>query len=302
MTLDQGRRRRQSSDPDDPSVPSTIYDTEYFLSNACDGLSDYLTGGVSVVKGRELDLLGVRAGHSVLDLGCGRGEVAAELLRRGAQPTAIDYSWDAVALTGQLIGRQALVAQADGVALPFPNGSFDRVLLGDVIEHLPWPLAIRAMAEVDRVLAPGGWALVHTSPNTWFIAIVKPPLRIALRLLRRHEVLARFAEYDRLRGPMHPNELNPVTLPRLMRQAGVKAVTWVDRDVLRSGASEWTENLTASRLVRIIGAVAGAWPFRLLLGNDMYALVEASGTAPTRRTLAPSDSCSSPTAPPATSD
>jgi SAM-dependent methyltransferase len=270
------RRGRIDRAPIAEAVPSTIYDKEYFLSNACDGLSDYLAGGVSVVKGRELDVLGVKPGHRVLDLGCGRGEVAAELLRRGASPTAIDYSWDAVVLTGELVGRDALVVQADGVALPFPAGTFDRVLLGDVIEHLPWSLAIRAMAEVDRVLAPHGRALIHTSPNTWFIALVKRPLSVALRVLRRDEVLARFAEYDRLRGPMHPNELNPITLPRLMRRAGVQAKTWVDRDVLRSGASEWTENLTTSKFVRIVGAIAGTWPLRFLLGNDLYALVEAS--------------------------
>lgn len=252
---------------------STLYSAEYFLSSACDGLTDYLAGGVSVVKARELDLLDVRSGQRVLDLGCGRGEVLAELARRGTRPTGLDYSEDAVRLTKKA-NADAGVVRADGTSLPFPDCTFDRVLLGDVIEHLPWPLAKRALAEVVRVLVPGGRALVHTSPNTWFIATVKPVLVLVLRVLRRREVLARFAEYDRLRYAMHPNELNPRRFPRLMREAGVDASVWVDPDVLRSGASEWTEQLSTRRLVRWLGVVAGTWPLRLVLGNDMYALID----------------------------
>jgi ubiquinone/menaquinone biosynthesis C-methylase UbiE len=256
-------------------LPSSgIYDEDYFLSSACDGLSEYLAGGVSVVKERELSLLGISAGQRVLDLGCGRGEVSAEIFRRGASVTSLDYSTDAVRLTKTLMGPRGRVVKGDGSKLPFRDAAFDRVLLGDVIEHLPWPLAREAIVEVERVLVPGGRALIHTSPNTWFISVVKPILVLLLRLLRRSEVLERFSEYDRLREAMHPNELNPRRFPRLMRESGVTARVWVDRDVLRSGASEWTERLSARRAIRGLGTVAGAWPLRLLLGNDMYALIE----------------------------
>lgn len=251
--------------------PSELYSTSYFLSDVCEGLPEYLDGRVSVVKRRELDRLGLEAKHVFLDLGCGRGEVMAEAIRRGSHAIAIDYSWDAVALTASLVAGEAPVLQADGTALPFRDASFDRVLLGDVIEHIPWELALRALREVDRVLAPGGNVLVHTSPNTWFIAIVKPPLMLAMRLFRRNEVLHRFAEYDRLRDAMHPNELNPRSLSRLMKAAGIDARTWVDRDVMRSGASGWTSRLSESRTVRFMGEVAGMWPLRLILGNDLYA-------------------------------
>jgi SAM-dependent methyltransferase len=257
--------------------PSTLYSAEYFLSPACDGLPEYLEGRVSVVKARELALLDVRPGDRVLDIGCGRGEVTAELLRRGALPTAVDYSADAVRLTKTLVGDQCLVASGDASHLPFPSGSFDRVLLGDVIEHIPWSLAKGVLREVDRVLATGGQALVHTSPNTWFITIVKPVLVVLLKWLHRQEVLDRFAEYDRLRFAMHPNELNPLRFNRLVREAGVPGRVWVDPDVLRSGSSEWTEHLASRPAVRIVGKLAGAWPLRLLLGNDMFAILTKTG-------------------------
>lgn len=260
------RRRGERGLPD-----SSLYSREYLLSNVLDGIADYEAGGLSVVRRREVELLDVGSGQRVLDLGCGRGETSAEIVRRGAVVTAIDYSWDAVELTRDLVEDRALVIQANGVALPFATGCFDRVLLSDVIEHVPWGMAEDLLCEVHRVLVPRGRALVHTAPNTWFIAVVKRPLVAVLRFTRRESAVSRFAHYDRLRRAMHPNELSPLTLRRLMRRSSLHAVTWVDRDVLRSGASEWTARWPAG-VVRVLGVVAGAWPMRLLLGNDLYAL------------------------------
>jgi len=250
-----------------------IYDREYFLSNACEGLRDYLAGGLASLKERELEHLAVEPGMWFLDIGCGRGETAAEAARRGALVIAVDYSADAVALTRELLGR-SVVVRADGSALPFRSQSVDRVLMGDIIEHVPWDLAKSMLVDVDRVLRTGGRAVVHTSPNTLFIAIVKPALEVVLRWLRRDEVIFRFQEYDRLRAAMHPNELNPFRFRRLMREAGLPARTWVDRDVVRGGSSEWTEELHRGRLFRMAGALAGSWPLRLIFGNDMFGVFE----------------------------
>jgi SAM-dependent methyltransferase len=236
-------------------------------------LAEYLAGGLSSLRQRELAHLDVRPGQRVLDLGCGRGESTAELARRGLSVTAVDYSADAVSLTRELAPDGVLVIRSDATALPFADRRFDRVLMADVIEHLPWDTAVRALGEVDRVLVPGGRALIHTSPNTWFIRIVKPPLELLLRILRMQDPVHRFAEYDRLRRAMHPNELSPVTLPRLVRAAGLRPMSWVDRDVLRSGQSEWTSAIPGP-VRRLIAGVAGGWPVRLILGNDLFAVIE----------------------------
>ncbi len=264
------------------AVPADIYDTDYFLSNACEGLPEYLSRDLSILRRRELEQLDARPGDRVLDLGCGRGESAAELRRRGCTVVAMDYSWDAVALTAKLLDGDGAVVHADGSALPFRRNSFDRILLGDVIEHLPWRLAVEALQEVERVLLPEGRAVVHTSPNSWFVHTVKPLVVLAMRVLGRREVVARFAEYDRLRGPMHPNELSPRSLPRLLRAAGVRGRTWVDDDVLRSGSSEWTEELNRSRGLRAVARLLGMRPMRWVFGNDLYAVVEGRGPRPDR--------------------
>jgi ubiquinone/menaquinone biosynthesis C-methylase UbiE len=268
--------------------PSTIYNEEYFLSGACEGLTEFLNGELSMVKRREFELLGVRPGERVLDLGCGRGEASAELLRAGAQPIALDYSASAVKLTQASLDGRAVVIRGDADALPFPAATFDRVLMGDVIEHLPWSIGVATLREIQRVLVPGGQAVIHSSPNVWFVSLVMPPLRTVMRLLGRTEIVNRFNEYERLRHAMHVNELSPRSIGRLMRQAGVPADTWVDGDVLRSGDSEWTASLSQSRSIRLLARIAGTWPLRLAFGNDLYARITigaapapAPGTAPT---------------------
>jgi ubiquinone/menaquinone biosynthesis C-methylase UbiE len=258
-----------------PLPPSTIYSEDYFLSGACEGLDEYLAGGLSQIKQHEFSYLDVQPGERVLDLGCGRGESAAEIIRLGASPIALDYAAAAVALTHQRLDGRNVVLRADATALPFVSGAFDRVLMGDVIEHLPWEVGAAALREVQRVLVPGGIAIIHTSPNRWFIACCMRPMRLVLRVMGHDVALSRFDEYERLREAMHPNELSPLAIKRLMRAAGVSATTWVDRDVLRSGASEWTEGLSRSPIVRLVTRVAARWPFRLVMGNDLYARIVA---------------------------
>ena len=90
----------------------------------------------------------------VLDLGAGTGHSAALLAPR--ESVAVDN--DPAALDGQ--ERQTVVA--DMRSLPFPDGSFASVVAIQSIEHVPDPA--RVVAEIARVLEPGGVAAIVT-PN-----------------------------------------------------------------------------------------------------------------------------------------
>lgn len=113
----------------------------------------------------DLDLFGVHAGHRVLDMGCGGGRHAFAVLRRGAHVVAFDADQgeldgvrlmaDAMIAEGEVPAGGALeCVQGDALDLPFEDGSFDRIIAAEVLEHIPNDA--RAIAELVRVLAPGG--------------------------------------------------------------------------------------------------------------------------------------------------
>jgi len=113
----------------------------------------------------DYDRLGVGAGDRLLDLGCGFGRHAYEAARRGAAVVALDAGPEEVAQVQATIGAMieagelpprhpATAVRADALSLPFAEGTFDRVIASEVLEHIPDDTA--AMRELARVLRPGG--------------------------------------------------------------------------------------------------------------------------------------------------
>lgn len=113
----------------------------------------------------DYDRLGLRAGDLLLDLGCGFGRHAYEALRRGARVVACDMSlpeltqvmgtFGAMAAQGEASTEaMATAACGDATMLPFPDGTFDRVIASEVMEHIPDDVG--ALDELLRVLRPGG--------------------------------------------------------------------------------------------------------------------------------------------------
>jgi SAM-dependent methyltransferase len=91
-------------------------------------------------------------GQRVLDLGCGEG---ATLFHLGSPPgaTGLDLFAEKVAFAARTLPMCTFV-QGSVYELPFPDGSFDHLLVRDVIHHLEDP--DRFVGECARVLQPGG--------------------------------------------------------------------------------------------------------------------------------------------------
>lgn len=117
----------------------------------------------------------VSAGNRLLDLGCGDGRHAFAAYKAGSDVVAADLDdaavkhvrdfFLAIAEAGEAPeAASALAIRADGTALPFPDGSFDRVILAEVLEHVPGDRAV--LAEAVRVLEPGGLVAI-TVPRWW---------------------------------------------------------------------------------------------------------------------------------------
>jgi SAM-dependent methyltransferase len=98
----------------------------------------------------------VRAGSTVLDLGCGAGMLAL-LKRKGATLVGCDLS-EECALAARRNGYDAGVASSLA-RLPFGDASFDYVVSLDVLGHVEAREKDSVLAEVRRVLRPGGVTL-----------------------------------------------------------------------------------------------------------------------------------------------
>jgi SAM-dependent methyltransferase len=131
--------------------------------------------GRSVLKQRKLaeivDMLGPTAGLVCLDLGSDNGVVSLLLRERGGTWSSGDLTAEAAASIRSLVGEDVQLVRGD--QLPFPDGNFDRIVVVDMLEHVPDDTAF--VAELARITRPGGQLVINT-----------PHLkRTALRRLRR---------------------------------------------------------------------------------------------------------------------
>jgi 2-polyprenyl-3-methyl-5-hydroxy-6-metoxy-1,4-benzoquinol methylase len=120
--------------------------------------------------------------HAVLEVGCGAGGAACHLAMSGARITAVDLTRQATRLTrrhAQLAGVAVDVAQMDAEQLAVPDQTFDDVFSWGVLHHSS--NTEKAVAEVSRVLRPGGSALIMVYNRASFRFWVKGVIWLFLR-------------------------------------------------------------------------------------------------------------------------
>lgn len=131
-------------------------------------------------NGWMVDLLAVGAGDCMLDVGCGPGLAVAGAAARGSRAVGVDASSTMVRHAGRrnrasIRGGRVAIHQADAASLPFADASFTKVASLNSLQF--WTDPARALAELHRVLEPGGRIAVvlmarsgdgaGTSPPEW---------------------------------------------------------------------------------------------------------------------------------------
>ncbi|MFF8971808.1 class I SAM-dependent methyltransferase [Streptomyces sp. NPDC014995] len=115
-----------------------------------------------------LRLAGDVGGLHVLDLGCGAGHYAAELLRRGAaRVVGVDGSESLLRAARARLGDRAAALHHHDLEQPLTflaDGSFDLAVMALVHHHVE--ARARLLSEIRRVLRPGGALLVSTTHPT----------------------------------------------------------------------------------------------------------------------------------------
>lgn len=161
----------------------------------------------------------IKPGETVLDVGCGTGEVTllAKTHARDGQVYGIDPAPEMISVARRKAARKGLeIDFRVGVieALPFPDSSLDVVTSSLMMHHLPEHLKGRSLAEIYRVLNPGGRLLIadFMRPTGSFLD---------------HLFIA-FTRHQRLQAGIED-------LQSLLRNAGFSQITQVDEKVLVIG-------------------------------------------------------------------
>ena len=172
-------------------------------------------------------LEGVGTGGRVLDVGTSSGYLAQPLAERGNVVVGLEL--DAMAArAAEAFCEQVLVGDVETMELPLEPGSFDVVLLGDVIEHLRDPVA--ALARLRPLLRPGG-RLVLSTPN-----VANWAIRLSL-------LAGRWRYTDRgILDRSHTHLFTRATLAEAIERAGYRAVR-IDYTVPVPGDSDLLDSL-----------------------------------------------------------
>ena len=113
----------------------------------------------------ELDVLAdlvPLAEQRIIELGCGNARLARALVQRFAGSQVVGLEVDAVQHAKNLAAPQErlLFMAGSAEAVPFPDASFDGALMLKSLHHVPLVAMDTALAEVARVVKPGGWFYV----------------------------------------------------------------------------------------------------------------------------------------------
>jgi len=111
----------------------------------------------------------LKQGSSVLNIGTGSGALERLAQKKGVVVSALDPNEQAInRLRCELnLGENAQVGYAQ--RMPFSDEIFDAVVMSEILEHLDDKILNEALAEVNRVLKPGGFLLASTPYNEYLL-------------------------------------------------------------------------------------------------------------------------------------
>jgi 2-polyprenyl-3-methyl-5-hydroxy-6-metoxy-1,4-benzoquinol methylase len=268
------------------------YTKEYYLSDAT-GYEEYLrTNGtqLEVRLSRIVKEIPSVKGLKVLDIGCGRGELAYWAARMGAKKVVgIDYSKAAINLANQAkktwpkkYQQIIMFKHVDAKKLKYNESSFDVILMTEVLEHLYPDEKLLIFKNINKLLKPNGFAFIHTAPTLWFnnftYRIWCYPVSSLLvklsNLLTGHRYV-NIPKPSNIRTHyhkiMHIDESNYFSLKNLFHKTGFKGNIRSTNITVNKPRFSWKDDLF--NLIVYLTPLSNYPPLNVFWGNDYYALL-----------------------------
>lgn len=209
-----------------------VYNENYFLNNV-DGYADFHEfdgsfGRLHSRYQRNIEISGLSQNDSLLEIGCGRGEICIFHSRRGGRAKGIDYSAPAIQLARNkardLLVYPEFVSQSFHEIDDSPE-SYDVIIASEFIEHISKSEGENFVRIAYRLLKPGGKLFIFTHPNTLQRKIGYPILRMYAALKRRPLPRQQEDTLDEHYKLYHLNEQSYFSLKNLIYKTDFKKIT-----------------------------------------------------------------------------
>ncbi len=199
-------------------------------------------------------LLGLEPGHRYLDIGCGPGLLLEAAASSGAERFGLDLSKVALGLARER-GIAAGLVHGSALALPFPDGQFDRISCIGTIERFPdRPLALREMLRVAK--ADARFCFMVRNARTLGWRILKQTLGRQSKEghedalgLEEWQALFQGSGFEVLRVEGDP-------WPRVRAQRGLRRCLGLDPDRVSLGTSPLLPLRYANEFIFVLGRAA----------------------------------------------
>ena len=264
-------------------VDPEVYDKKYFESS--DGAHYFAKEKTAPKFIYAINISGLTDGDSVLDIGCGRGDLMIALAHEGANVTGIDYSKDALEIAKKAIDKQPTelkekirTKHSNAACLDFPDTTFDFIFMTDLVEHLYPKELKKCFEECRRILKTDGKLIIHTAPNRWYGDFGYPyweqPLNKFINRLFRQNLLTRPIRTE-IDIKVHVNEQTFYSLKKCFKQTGFNSKVWMGSEyvVPAKKTSLGMQLLEISRQIVCHAYPLSLFnPFNLLFCNDIWAI------------------------------
>jgi SAM-dependent methyltransferase len=200
---------------------------------------------------------------AVLDAGCGTGGLLVRLRTERPDLWTVGVEWSALAAARAAAKAGALIIRGSVNALPFADACFDAAVAADLLCHGEVD-PLRALAELRRVLRPGGRLVINMPAYAWLLSAHDRQVHNVRRWTARQlRDMLRSAEFIAVR----PGYWNSLLLPVMVLERKLLA-----RQAIASDVAPFPPWLDAT--FHAMTEIERRLPFRLPAGGSVLATAE----------------------------